>query len=266
MLKYIILFLIFSCLTSKAQLFIEPSIGLQYPMCSFESGKFKNFKVNTFDELFDWGIGFRWVKPSENELYWGINNRSVGFSYGLTIPKALVKNPYNSPKRRHSQSIGMDNLSFSYRGSFHKLLWQKPDENTSQKHFGLTIKEGIGVSALYIPDIYNMDDSLQLDMVGFYNDTISYTNNIKVVRHIGASVDLFLSFYVRNNISNKELFSVTLYYSKGLLPLMRNEVDYVLNSRKGTAHLVSRGTSLGFSLQVPIRLGRKQKPHSYLIQ
>lgn len=250
-------------LSLKAQFFVEPSIGLQYPMCSFTSGKFKNFRVNTFDELFDWGIGFRWVKPSGNELYLGINNRSVGFSFGVTVPEDLVKNPYSSPKRRHSTSIGMDNLSFSYRGSFHKNIWRNSDDNGKQKHFGLTLKEGIGVSALYIPDIYNIGDTLQMEMVGLFADTISYTNNTEVVKHWGASVDLFLSLSVRNNISNKELFSATIYYSQGLLPLMRNDVEYVLNSRKGTAHLVSRGSSMGLCVQVPIRVSKKQKNEIY---
>lgn len=258
--KFLFSILIFIPLQLKAQFYFEPSIGLQYPMCSFESGKFKNFRVNTFDELFDWGLGFRFVKPSGNELYFGINNRSIGFSYGVTIPRDLVKNPYSSPKRRHSESIGMDQLSISYRGSFHQKIWeQKHNDYAKNKHFRVTIKEGIGLSALYIPDIYNLDDSLQLDKVGFYNDTISYTNNIKVTRNLGVSVDAFLSLYLYNNISKKELCSVTIYYSKGLFPLMRNDVDYVLNSRKGTAHLVSRGSSLGFSVQVPIRMGRKQK-------
>lgn len=258
--RYILLLIVLIPLQLKAQFYIEPSIGLQYPMCGNQSGKFKNFRANTFDELFDWGLGFRMVKPTGNELYMGINNRSVGFSYGVTIPKDLVKNPYSSPKRRHSVSIGMDQLSFSYRGCFHKKIWQeKPKDDSNKKHFQLTLKEGIGISALYVPDIYNLDDSLKLDMVGFYNDTIAYTNNIKVIRNFGASVDAFLTLSFRNNISNKELCSITIYYSKGLVPLMKNDVEYILNSRKGTAHLISRGSSLGFSVQVPIRIGRKQK-------
>lgn len=258
--KFITIPLLFISLSLKAQFYIEPSIGLQYPMCSIQSGKFKNFRANTMDELFDWGLGFRMIKPSGNELYLGINNRSVGFSYGVTIPKPLVKNPYGSPKRRHSISIGLDQLSFSYRGSFHKKIWkEKKKDDTNKRHFQLTLKEGIGISALYVPDIYNLDDSLKLDMVGFYNDTIAYTNNIKVIRNLGASIDAFLTLSLRNNISNKELCSITIYYSKGLFPLMENDVDYILNSRKGTAHLISRGSSLGFSVQVPIKIGRKQR-------
>jgi hypothetical protein len=260
--KFLILVLTLSYISiaTKAQFYIEPSIGLQYPMCSIQSGKFKNFRANTFDELFDWGLGFRMIKSSGNELYMGINNRSVGFSYGVTIPKDLVKNPYSSPKRKHSVSIGMDQLSFSYRGSFHKQIWEeKKKDDTPKKHFQLTLKEGIGISALYVPDIYNLDDSLKLDLVGFYNDTIAYTNKIKVIRNLGASIDAFLTLSLRNNISNKELCSITIYYSKGLVPLMKNDVDYILNSRKGTANLISRGSSLGFSVQVPIKIGRKQR-------
>ena len=243
-------------------LYFTPFGGVQSLLCSYDRkiGKVNTFKTNYLNLADD--AGFMIVYQTQNRFSFscGISFSKIGWSYSMTIPKDLIKNPYGiSDKCLHSEALIMHRFPILFDAVLleKKLLKDKSDKTIKTLQF----KIGGGINVDNVPDIMDTTSKLKLNLSSIYGDTIKYTNRWNYIDHklkTGISCAINCSFCFYNKIKNKSILELTFYYNQGLFNIINIDVNYQLNSIHAHSKLYSKGTNYGVILKIPVRLYNKR--------
>lgn len=261
LLLFLVILVDISCFCQKS-IGIKPYVGLQYPLCKPIESHPKNFRANSFDEVFDFGLLVNMFPKNKLNFVTGLCFRNIGWSYSITIPDFLVKNPYSSPKKRHSEFIGLIQVPLMLMMNIYNFNLSKSENITYFSNKYIKIDNSLGFGLLYVPNNYSLNNDIELVFPGFYGDTIKYSNTFQQLRKFGLSLDLMLHFTFKDPTRNKDILGIMMYFSKGFINILDIKVDYTTNGLSNTTKVVSRGTSFGITITKPLYITFKKKSTS----
>jgi hypothetical protein len=252
-----------SNVVAQKQLYFKPYAGLMMPLCTYDKslGKVSTFKINRFDNCLESGFLFSLRIKSNFFFTSGINFNNIGYTHKLSIPSNLVHNPYGSPVRKSSASIGLFRfpILFSYYFAEYPSSKFRPGIIAGNKKHCVKFKVTGGLCLDYIADIWNLNSGLSAgarfpNSSNIYFDTLNWKYSMLIKNNLGFSIYTGLSFVYSNRKKNNEILELTIYYNQGFIKMLHTDVEYQMNNIHGYAKLYSKGSGIGVLLTIPIRL------------
>lgn len=232
---------------------VEPVLGVQVPYARYDKavGKAATFRPRHFDIVAHFGLLVQLKTSDRWRFASGINYGGTGWGYRLTVPDNLLKNPYRSPEAGQHTAISTVRFPLQVNYTFKDNIHFGTIDAAKQLFAVVFRLHGTaGVSVDWVPPYYS--SSLNIGTTFSYGDTIAYREQEQRLRTFGASLYLGggIQFYNRG----KDMLAINLYFSQGLVDLFSVDVHYQLNSDRHYTRMLTRGTLVGASASLPIRL------------
>lgn len=246
-------FAFFSPGSAQKVLSVEPVLGVQVPYARYDKaiGKAATFRPRNFDVVAHFGLLLQLKTSDRWRFASGVSYGATGWGYRLTVPDNLLKSPYRSPEAGHHTAVNTVRFPLQVNYTLKDNIHFGTIDAARQLFAVVFRLHGTaGVSVDWVPT-YN-PGGLNIGTTFYYGDTIAYREQEQRLRTFGASLYLGggIQFYHRG----KDLLSINLYFNQGLVDLFSVDVHYQLNSDQHYTRLLTRGTLIGASASLPIRL------------
>lgn len=239
-------------------LYLKPALGAQWTLCTADKSMGDNQVFGASKGGINPSIGFL-AELALNEkwaLAAGWHVGSIGWGYSLEMPAHLTKNPAGIGSTGWSTtSVSMHRFPVLVKRNFTELSWGKTSADNLARQNKLTFYAQGGVSFDFLPATRfgeNTNAFIGSGVADSYGDTTIYFESTGALHKFNASaiVGLGTQLYLKN----QQRLDVTLFYSRGLRTMIREDVVYQLNSYHNDGRIFSRGSVIGATLAYPIRL------------